>query len=142
MKLPSTRHIEFLEKELNEVKVGHFAHVEDLKTQMRDDIVRLQNMHQAELDRALSENKRLQDACERLTLRLGLPSTIAELPEEPKAPIDPDGPPVFSGSSFQRVVQRDEWMRSDAGKRWMAKTFASVTTQTGEAKTAIAAKET
>lgn len=102
---------------------------------MRQQITDERALHAAELLRVLAENKRLQDSVERLTLRLGLPSTVAEPPEEPKAPVDPDAPPIFSGTPFQRVVQKDEWLRSDAGKRWMAKQLASVKVQeSGEAK--------
>jgi hypothetical protein len=105
--------------------------IEHLRQQITDE----RALHAAELLRVLAENKRLQDSVERLTLRLGLPSTVAEPPEEPKAPVDPDAPPIFSGTPFQRVVQKDEWLRSDAGKRWMAKQLASVKVQeSGEAK--------
>jgi hypothetical protein len=104
MKLPSTRLIEHLEQQIKDERESH----------------------KAEMAHVLAENKRLQDQCERLTLRLGLPSTVAEPPEEPRTPPDPDAPPIFTGLPFERVIQRDTWMRSDAGKRWMAKQLASV----------------
>lgn len=110
MKLSSTRLIEHLQQ-----------HIEDLKEQMREDIVRLQGMHVGEMTRLLEENKRLQQQVERLTLRVGLPSTLAEQPEEPRAPVDPDAPPMFTGSTWERVKAREIWMRSPAGKRWMEK---------------------
>jgi hypothetical protein len=104
MKLPSTRLIEHLEQQIKDERTAHAA----------------------ELGRALSENKRLQDEVERLRLSLGQPSRAAEPPPEPEKPVDPDEPPVFSGTSWQRVQQREIWLHTDSGKRWMAKQLASV----------------
>jgi len=112
MKLPSTRLIEHLEQQIKDER----------------------ELHSAELARVLEENKRLQQQVERLTLRVGLPSTLPEPPEEPRQPTDPDAPPVFTGTTWERVKQREIWMMSDAGKRWMAKQLGSVKVLSGETK--------
>jgi hypothetical protein len=136
VKLPSTRLIEHLEKQIEDERKAFSERIETLVQSFKDERdlhaateKRLSEIHQEELGRVLAENKRLQDACERLTLRLGLPSTVAEPPDEPKAPVDPDAPPPFTGLPFERAVKRDEWMRSDAGKRWLKKSFATVVVQ-------------
>lgn len=100
MKFPWTRHIEWLERE-----------IEDLK-----------NRHAIELQRALDENKRLLQECDRIRLSLGQPGVL-EPPPEPER-YDPDAPPSFSGSAWERIVQREQWMESPAGKNWMAKLMA------------------
>ena len=125
MKLSSTRLIEHLEKQ-----------IEDLKAMMRADIIRLQEMHQAELTRALEENQRLRDQCERLTLRVGLPSTMREEPEAPRPAPDPDAMPAFTGSAWERVVARELWLATPAGKRWQEKQLAHVRASTPEVQKA------
>lgn len=110
MKLPSTRLIEHLEQQIKDER----------------------ELHAAERTRILAENKRLQDEVERLRLTLGQPSRAEEPPPEPKLPIDPDAPPTFTGTTWERVKQREIWMSSNAGKRWMAKQLASVTVLSGE----------
>lgn len=124
MKLSSTRLIEHLEQQIKDEREMHLS-VEK----------RLGYLHSEEKTRILAENKRLSDECERLRLALGQPSRAAEPPEEPKAPVDPDAMPAFSGLPFERAVQKDIWLRSDDGKRWMAKQLGSVKPiESGESK--------
>ena len=93
---------------------------------LRQQILDERAAHAAELLRALNENKRLQDENERLRLALGQPSRAPEPPEEPPKPVDPDAMPTFTGLPFDRVIQKEEWLRSDAGKRWMKRQLDSV----------------
>jgi hypothetical protein len=72
------------------------------------------------LNNLLSENKRLQDEINRIRLSAGQPGTLPET-EDVRQPVDPDAPPIFSGTPFQKIQQREMWMESPAGKNWMAK---------------------
>lgn len=96
--------------------------ISTLEKQIADE----REMHSRELGRVLSENKRLQDECERLRLALGQPSRVAELPPEPKPPADPDEMPAFTGTPWNRVQQREAWLDSPAGKRWTARQLGSL----------------
>jgi len=131
VKLPSTRLIEHLEQQIKDERGLHAA---DLLL-MRETFKQERELHERELQRALTENKRLQDENERLRLALGQPSRVAELPDEPQEPVDPDAPPVFSGTTFQKVQQRAQWMQSEGGKRWMLKQLGTVKPlESGESK--------
>lgn len=106
--------------------------IETLEKQITDE----RAMHAAELHRALSENKRLQDEIERLRLTAGQPSRMAEPPETPKPQADPDEMPAFTGTPWERVQQREMWFRTPSGKRWQAKQVASLREISGETEKA------
>lgn len=110
------------------MKLASTRLIEHLQQQIKDE----RALHAAELARLLEENKRLQQQCERLTLRVGLPSTLPEPPEEPRKPVDPDAPPLFTGTTWEQVRKREIWMESDAGKRWMSKQLGTVKVLSGE----------
>jgi hypothetical protein len=94
----ASRHVLFLEKEIDDLK----------------------KRHEAELQRVLSENNRLQNEINGIRLAAGQPGTLPET-EDVRQPVDPDAPPIFSGTPFQKIQQREMWMESPAGKNWMAK---------------------
>lgn len=93
-------------------------------------------MHATELERVLSENKRLQDEIERLRLTMGQPSRMAEPPEPPKRAVDPDEMPTFTGTPWAQVQQREIWLMTPAGKRWQNKQLASIRELSGETEKA------
>lgn len=93
----ASRHTLFLEKEIEDIKARH----------------------QVELARALTENLRLLGELDRIRVSRGEPGTLE--PKEEANQIDPDAPPYFSGTPFQKIQQREMWMESAAGKNWMAK---------------------
>jgi hypothetical protein len=80
----------------------------------------LKKRHEIELQRALDEISRLQQEINALRLSRGETGTIPEK-EEARQPVDPDAPPIFSGTPFQKIQQREMWMESPTGKNWMAK---------------------
>jgi len=80
----------------------------------------LKKRHEIELQRALDEISRLQQEINALRLSRGETGTIPEK-EEARQPVDHDAPPVFGGTPFQKIQQREMWMESEAGKRWMIK---------------------
>jgi hypothetical protein len=84
------------------------------------EIADLKARHEVELSRAIAENSRLQNEVHELRLSRGETGTIPEK-EEARQPVDPDAPPIFSGTPFQKIQQREMWMESEAGKRWMIK---------------------
>jgi hypothetical protein len=84
------------------------------------EIADLKKRHETELSRALSEIQRLQQEVNGLRLSRGEPGLLPET-EDVRQPVDPDAPPVFQGTPFERITQREMWMESPAGKRWMAK---------------------
>jgi len=80
----------------------------------------LKKRHEIELSRALTENQRLQQEVNTLRLSRGETGTIPEK-EEARQPVDPDAPPIFTGPPWERILKREEWMESPAGKRWAMK---------------------
>jgi len=96
-------------------------HIAWLHQQIKDE----RAMHAAERDRILAENSRLQQEVERLRLVLGQPSRMAETVEEPK-PADPDAMPVFSGTPWARVQQREIWLQTPQGKAWANRQLATL----------------
>ena len=94
----ASRHTLFLEKELADLKARH----------------------EVELSRALAENSRLQAEINGLRLSAGQPGTLPEK-EDARQPVDPDAPPIFTGPPWERILRREEWMESPAGKRWALK---------------------
>jgi len=106
-----SHHEKWLESEIADLKKRHEKQLADLK-----------ESHKAEMDRLLVENARLQSEVDRIRLHLGQPGT-REPVEEPEKPQDPDAMPSFMGLPFERAIQREEWMNSPAGKRWMEKNW-------------------
>lgn len=116
------------------MKLPWTALIEHLKQQLLDE----RAQHAKELERSLTENKRLSDECERLRLALGQPSRAAEPPPEPDEPVDPDAMPAFVGTPWQRVQQKEMWLQTAAGKRWNLRQLASITdfVESGKTETA------
>jgi hypothetical protein len=80
----------------------------------------LKKRHEIELQRALDEISRLQQEVTALRLSRGEVGTLPEK-EEARQPVDPDAPPIFTGPPWERILRREEWMESPAGKRWALK---------------------
>lgn len=106
-----SRHEKWLESEIADLKKRHDSQLTDLKL-----------AHQAEMDRLLAENIRLQTEVNSVRLSQGQVGTLPEK-EELRQPTDPDMMPVFTGTSWEKVQQRERWLESPAGKRWMKKNW-------------------
>lgn len=80
--------------------------------ELRADGEKREKHHAEELERAISELKELRE--ENLRLRLYLvPAAARPLqPEEKEEPADPNAMPKFQGTPFERVIQREQWMRA------------------------------
>lgn len=95
--------------------------IEHLKQQLVDE----RELHARELERVLTENKRLQAEVEGLRLERGQPTRMLE-EVAPQAPRDPDEMPQFTGTPWDRVRQKEMWLQTPAGRRWQAKQLASL----------------
>jgi len=108
------RHTKWLEAEIADLKLRHDKHVAELR-----------ELHQKEMERFLAENNRLQAEVDRIRLALGQPGTREPVEEPPRLTSqDPDAMPVFLGTPFERVQQREQWLESPAGRRWMKQNAA------------------
>jgi hypothetical protein len=115
-----SRHTLHLEKQLEDLRFTHAADIDALDKLRLEQVNDLKAAHVRELARLLEENNRLQAEINGLRLAAGQPGTVQEK-EEPRTVVDPDAPPIFTGSPFERVLKREAWMNSPAGERWMKK---------------------
>jgi hypothetical protein len=102
--------------------------------ELRADGDKREKHHSEELDRAISELKELRE--ENLRLRLYLvPAAARPLqPEEKEEPADPNAMPKFQGTPFERVIQREMWVRQreEARRRTIPVPPAGAQTESGE----------
>lgn len=107
-------------------------HVRWLEAEIQD----LKKRHEVELNRAITENVRLQGEVDRLRLQLGQPGTREPVEEVTvKTPQDPDAMPVFLGTPWEKVLQREKWLETSPGKRWMKNNLAPITSEKKEEET-------
>jgi len=118
-----SRHTLHLEKQLEDVRFTHAADLDALEKRHADELAYIKESRAAELNRLLDENKRLQGEVDRIRIALGQPGTREPVVEADK-PRDPDAMPFFGGSPWERIQQREQWLQTPAGKKWMEKNWS------------------